>query len=1033
MDDDIVFLGTSRPTIPLPKARPSVRPVTGITLHVEKNGDVAAHRLTFRRATTAVVHVGRRSASDAAGDDSSSGGDGAASFRCAVVSRRHAKVAFSDSGHAYLIDLGSHHGTHVRSPADRSARALVPETPTLLVDGDLITFGKPVGKGDESVRPIVARVELVYTPVLANATDGSITNSSSRPTTPSTAHVFSVSSSGRYGIPVGISAFSSSASSSSSDAEGESVDHDSFSDIEEIPPPPSHSTTQSQPQMQSQRESQPHIQSPTASQDQSSSWSVHPAPPIPYIFGKVANTLRFQPRNVPLRDSVYTPPWLSNRFQHESTTQDQQPQQPANAGDGEQDKQAGGIQLCDPPRISEDLFQRQERLRDALGRRRVQQVQEGIQPDVPSPSSASEPTVTGDAGTPSAPISTEASVNLGASSPAPTPVSSVVNRLPSMTSLIERPLNHFRFAQLSQFFLGGLGTEKTKMATNSEGDADVEMPNAVGTNPSLPAAAESQEPVPTGASETIQKNAVETSNPIKDLGAEAPGVDVHPSSSSGLSVDECAPAVPPTMPLRPLPHWTEDFRPTSVPMPNCRLPSIANALSPGPANVNVHVHGPAHNTWVPPPPWCSPPAPHALAAAGPYHLPPTHSPETTGTWYWNDSLWEACNFAGPVEGNAQSDGMRQQAHQACARILAPIATPANFSPVSAEKTSAPVEVWRNVDYYPTPATAVDAGDVDGVRGAAQSPPPAPRIPAPASPGLSYASSREASPVASKTEDRQLERERSEPMELASRSPSPALPQRVDKGKRRLIQFSFDLSDEDEDGDMDWDGDGDDSDDSDEDSMDFELAAELASYTEDKVKPGPGNMHLLTLMRDKVAAHEAEIAREQEREREKERERQKEWAEAVEEREELRREIEREERKDAEIRSVQWTVKKLEGDFNTFRALTNVKLADHTSQLTSFDGRIREVDAECGVLCVRVESLSERCEVAQIDAASVNATLDNILESGERQRVHKEGEDDAAMVDREAVKASVSDVRALIDGMLLSLSSFCSLLMTPLQR
>lgn len=82
-----------------------------------------------------------------------------------------------------------------------------------------------------------------------------------------------------------------------------------------------------------------------------------------------------------------------------------------------------------------------------------------------------------------------------------------------------------------------------------------------------------------------------------------------------------------------------------------------------------------------------------------------------------------------------------------------------------------------------------------------------------------------------------------------------------------------------------------------------------------------------------------------------------------------------------------------------------------------------MDAECGVLCVRVESLSERCEVAQIDVASVNATLDNILESGEGQRAHKEGEDDAAMAERETVKAGVSDVRALIDGMLLSLLIF----------
>lgn len=482
-----------------------------------------------------------------------------------------------------------------------------------------------------------------------------------------------------------------------------------------------------------------------------------------------------------------------------------------------------------------------------------------------------------------------------------------------MTSLIERPLNHFGLAQLSQFFLGGLGTDKAKLATNSEEGTDVGMPNAAGTDISLPTAEELREPSPTDTSETSQNNAAESSNPVKELGAEAPGVDIHPSSTP-LAVQDCESTAPSTIPLRPLPHWTEDFRPAPIPMPHCRLPSIANALSPGTANVNSHAHGPAHNTWVPPP-WCPPPAALSLAAVGSYHLPPTHSPETPGTWNWNDSLWEAYSFAGPADGSAQSEGMRHQAHQACARILPPIANPTNFSPVCAEKTNTQGEVWRNVDYFPTPATAIDAGAVDGTRGMAQSPPPAPRTPAPASPGLSYASSREASPDLSNTESRQHERERSEPMELASRSPSPAPLQHVDKGKRRMVQLSFSLSDEDdEERDMDWGGDGDDSDDSDdsdEDSMDLELAGELAPYTEGKGVPASGNLHILALMRNKAAVREAEIAHDQEREREKERERQKEWTKAVEEHEEQRREVERSDLKDAEMRTVQRTVKKLE--------------------------------------------------------------------------------------------------------------------------
>lgn len=71
----------------------------GIILHVEKSGADAPRRLVFRKANTNVVHIGRRSADSDSdfprGDNELSGG---AMFRCAVVSRKHAKIAFSDSG-----------------------------------------------------------------------------------------------------------------------------------------------------------------------------------------------------------------------------------------------------------------------------------------------------------------------------------------------------------------------------------------------------------------------------------------------------------------------------------------------------------------------------------------------------------------------------------------------------------------------------------------------------------------------------------------------------------------------------------------------------------------------------------------------------------------------------------------------------------------------------------------------------------------------------------------------------------------------
>ncbi|KAF5319714.1 hypothetical protein D9619_008603 [Psilocybe cf. subviscida] len=156
LDDEIVFLGSSNP---LTGAGASQRPVTGISLHVQKNGIVEAHTLTFRRATTSVIEIGRRSGADLDPEDDELEN---AMFRCAVVSRKHAKIAFTDAGKACLIDRNSHHGTHVRKASETVSKMIKPETYTLLADGDLVTFGKAVGKGDDAVPPIIARVELHY-------------------------------------------------------------------------------------------------------------------------------------------------------------------------------------------------------------------------------------------------------------------------------------------------------------------------------------------------------------------------------------------------------------------------------------------------------------------------------------------------------------------------------------------------------------------------------------------------------------------------------------------------------------------------------------------------------------------------------------------------------------------------------------------------------------------------------------------------------------------------------------------------------
>lgn len=227
LDDDIVYLGT-RIKDSTPPARSPQRPVTGIALHIEKSGGIEAYGMLFRRTNTSVVHIGRRSGLDSErrSEDAELGN---AMFRCAVVSRKHAKIAFSDSGLAYLIDLGSHHGTHIRKPGERFSRPLKPESPTLLADGDIVTFGKSVGKNEECVRPVVARIELLYS--------GHNSTHSTTPikplvvpcnSSPSSDKSSLKSNSGRYGIN----------DSSSSSSDESSFNSGLYSDIEEISAPP---------------------------------------------------------------------------------------------------------------------------------------------------------------------------------------------------------------------------------------------------------------------------------------------------------------------------------------------------------------------------------------------------------------------------------------------------------------------------------------------------------------------------------------------------------------------------------------------------------------------------------------------------------------------------------------------------------------------------------------------------------------------------------------------------------------------------
>lgn len=240
LEDEIQYIGTRMPpTIIAPapvRPFPSPQnPVTGVVLHVVGNGGQPACDMTFHRAQTSAVMIGRKSSSDHKfGRDDN--GFGNAGLSCQVVSSRHAKLAFSDSGYVYLIDLSSRHGTHILHPGDTVSKMLDPEVVTMLSNGDIITFGKTVGKGSFMVPPVTARVELLF----GNQSDISSitsTNTTTRPPVviPESGPTSRKTSSGRYGLYVPSSL--SSIDGSSDDDSSLRYDHDS--DIEEINPPSS--------------------------------------------------------------------------------------------------------------------------------------------------------------------------------------------------------------------------------------------------------------------------------------------------------------------------------------------------------------------------------------------------------------------------------------------------------------------------------------------------------------------------------------------------------------------------------------------------------------------------------------------------------------------------------------------------------------------------------------------------------------------------------------------------------------------------
>lgn len=143
----------------------------------------------------------------------------------------------------YIVDLHSHHGTHLLRRDELVHRPMVPDVPIALQDGDTLTFGKAVGKEPYLVSPVTANVMLIYDTeaVLSPSVSQPVISLVDSPTLPATpikskehAEAPNPPNPGRYGLfgpqstPSPRSSPTSSASEdfSQSDPDGDEDDED---------------------------------------------------------------------------------------------------------------------------------------------------------------------------------------------------------------------------------------------------------------------------------------------------------------------------------------------------------------------------------------------------------------------------------------------------------------------------------------------------------------------------------------------------------------------------------------------------------------------------------------------------------------------------------------------------------------------------------------------------------------------------------------------------------------------------------------
>ncbi|KAL4247683.1 hypothetical protein ABKN59_008915 [Abortiporus biennis] len=199
----------------------SDRVITGLSLTM--TGPNPSPAFEFSKTSCRVINIGRKSAQS---KDDYTVEEDRALFRCAVVSRKHATITFAEYGNVYVTDLHSHHGTHILRRGESVSMAITPETLCPLGDGDVLTFGKTVGKDQFLVRPVTVKVELKFSPLPQQQSASPITITTDATTSSPSPTIVRTCSSGRFGAFLEISDDSSSSS-------------DSDSDIEEIQPTPS--------------------------------------------------------------------------------------------------------------------------------------------------------------------------------------------------------------------------------------------------------------------------------------------------------------------------------------------------------------------------------------------------------------------------------------------------------------------------------------------------------------------------------------------------------------------------------------------------------------------------------------------------------------------------------------------------------------------------------------------------------------------------------------------------------------------------